>query len=103
MGCESSLLATYQWLLPLARAFYRPETGPQPPHNRPPRQCGQAIATGADRPERRRSMSTLQHTLQPAFRNRVALMVVLAGALAALTLALVISNSSSSSPAAQAQ
>jgi hypothetical protein len=48
-------------------------------------------------------MSTLQHTLQPAFRNRLALMIVLAGALAALTVALIVSSSSSSSPAAQAQ
>jgi hypothetical protein len=47
-------------------------------------------------------MSTLQHTLQPAFRNRLALMVVLAGALAALTVALIISSGSSSSTAAQA-
>src|SRR4051794_8524166 len=55
----------------------------------------QAIATGADRPERRRSMSTLQHTLQPAVRNRVALLVVLAGALAALTVALIVSSGGS--------
>src|SRR3954453_5884744 len=55
----------------------------------------QAIATGADRPERRRSMSTLQHTLQPAVRHRLALLVVLAGALAALTVALIVSSGGS--------
>jgi hypothetical protein len=42
-------------------------------------------------------MSTLQHTLQPAFRNRLALLVVLAGALAALTVALIVAGSGSSS------
>jgi hypothetical protein len=42
-------------------------------------------------------MSTLQHTLQPAFRNRLALVIVLAGAIAALTLALIISANGSSS------
>jgi hypothetical protein len=41
-------------------------------------------------------MSTLQHTLQPAFRNRLALLVVLAGALAALTVALIVANNSGS-------
>jgi len=40
-------------------------------------------------------MSTLQHTLQPAVRNRVALLVVLAGALAALTVALIVSSGGS--------
>jgi hypothetical protein len=47
-------------------------------------------------------MSTLQHTLQPAFRNRLALMVVLAGAIAALTVALIISNGGSNSVGASA-
>jgi hypothetical protein len=42
-------------------------------------------------------MSTLQHTLQPAFRNRLALMVVLAGAIAALTVTLIVATGSSSS------
>ena len=47
-------------------------------------------------------MSTLQHTLQPAFRSRVALVVIAAAALAALTVTLIIaaSNSTSSAPAA---
>jgi hypothetical protein len=40
-------------------------------------------------------MSTLQHTLQPALRNRVTLMVLFAGALAALTIALIVSSGSS--------
>jgi hypothetical protein len=44
-------------------------------------------------------MSTLQHTLQPAFRNRVALMIVLAGTLAALTVALIVAGGGSSTPA----
>jgi hypothetical protein len=44
-------------------------------------------------------MSTLQHTLQPAFRSRLALMIVLAGTLAALTVALIVATSGSSSPA----
>jgi hypothetical protein len=53
-------------------------------------------------PERRRSMSTLQHTLQPAFRSRVALAVIAAATLAALTVILVIAagSSTSSAPAA---
>ena len=42
-------------------------------------------------------MSTLQHTLQPAFRNRLALMVVLAAALAAVTVTLIITAGGSSS------
>jgi hypothetical protein len=47
-------------------------------------------------------MSTLQHTLQPAFRSRVALLVIAAAALAALTVTLIIATSSStpSAPAA---
>jgi hypothetical protein len=42
-------------------------------------------------------MSTLQHTLQPAFRNRLALVVLLAAAMAALTVTLIIANGGSSS------
>lgn len=48
-------------------------------------------------------MSTLQHTLQPAFRNRLALVIVLAGALAAVTVALIVSSSNSASIGAPAQ
>jgi hypothetical protein len=40
-------------------------------------------------------MSTLQHTLQPALRNRLTLIVLLAGAAAALTIALIVSSGSS--------
>ena len=48
-------------------------------------------------------MSTLQHTLQPAFRNRMALLVVLAGTLAALTVALIVAGGNSGSAGVQAQ
>ena len=48
-------------------------------------------------------MSTLQHTLQPAFRNRLALVIVLAGAFAALTVALIVSSSNSASIGSPAQ
>jgi hypothetical protein len=37
-------------------------------------------------------MSTLQHTLQPALRNRLTLIVLLAGAVAALTITLILAN-----------
>jgi hypothetical protein len=48
-------------------------------------------------------MSTLQHTLQPAFRSRLALFVIAAAALAALTVTLIIATSSSSTGAPAAQ
>jgi hypothetical protein len=47
-------------------------------------------------------MSTLQHTLQPALRNRLTLIVLLAGAAAALTIALIVSSGSSASSSAPA-
>lgn len=42
-------------------------------------------------------MSTLQHTLQPALRNRLALMVLAAAALAAVTVILIVSAGGASS------
>ena len=47
-------------------------------------------------------MSTLQHTIQPAFRNRLALLVIAAAALAALTVTLIIATSGSSRIGSQA-
>jgi hypothetical protein len=47
-------------------------------------------------------MSALQHTLQPAFRSRVALLVIAAAALAALTVTLIIATNSSAPSAAPA-
>jgi hypothetical protein len=44
-------------------------------------------------------MSTLQHTLQPAFRSRLALIVLAVAAAAAVTLVLVLSSGGSTSGA----
>src|SRR3954454_16649803 len=93
-------IRTYHGLLPLAGAFYRPATGREPPSRTV--RCKQS-QRAPGRPERRRSMSTLQHTLQPAFRNRIALLVVIAGTLAALTVALIVAGGNSGSAGVQAQ
>ena len=48
-------------------------------------------------------MSTLQHTIQPVLRTRIAFVVLAVAAVAALTVVLIVSAGSSNSAGSQAQ
>jgi hypothetical protein len=58
----------------------------------------QAIATGAERLERRRSMSTLSHHAQPVVRSRAALVVLATVTALVIAIALIASRGGSTDP-----